>query len=223
MPVQTQYGVQVDAWGALLMGRGKMGPQVEQETVKNMEARGLDGLKVKTDRVALEGGGESRQHTIFSQSLPRGGVATVALRVAQKGAEDLELSWRLFEKNVVGSAGRGIGLSTLLFLGIGFIVVGIPLSALGVGLIGVCLGGIFLVIALFVWLTGRGKTMATTYGQFDSRALAQNVDYALMKALGAEGVAAQELRVLQQANMGGLGNLAPFSLIDQIKPPKLLP
>jgi hypothetical protein len=221
VPAQNAFGVQVDAWGALLMGRGNLASQIEEETIKNVESKGLEGLKVEKRDVALEGMGEAREHVVFSQSLPRAGVATVAMRVAQKGAEDLELSWRLFETNVIKSAGQAGSQGLLLLLGIGFIVVGIPLSIFGVGLIGVCLGVICLLMAFFLWVTSRGKTTASAFGQFDSRVLAQNVDYALMKALASSGVAAQELRVLQKGNMGGLGNLASSSPLDSIPPPRL--
>jgi hypothetical protein len=68
----------------------------------------------------------------------------------------------------------------------------------GIAMIGVAFGW---------WGSARAKTQATAYQQYDSRVLAQTVDYCLMASLEELGVSAEELRVLQKAQMQGLGRL----------------
>src|SRR5712692_7679754 len=135
--MDTAYGVQSDAWGALIPERASLVSQLEQGVHDRMDAKGLPKLHYGKQQVALEGSREAREHMIFSQDLGGGGWATVALRIAQRGAQDLEVSWRLFEKNTATSLVQAGGQTSLTILGILFICVGIPLVPLaGAGIIG---------------------------------------------------------------------------------------
>ncbi len=68
----------------------------------------------------------------------------------------------------------------------------IALIPLGVGFCTVIIGPIIIGFGMGWWGKNRGKTKATTYQQLDSRALAQAVDYSLMKTLEELGLAPDE-------------------------------
>lgn len=219
--MQTKYGLQVDAWGALLMERAPLRDALEAKVIENMKARGLQNFEAFRETVSLDSFG-AREHVIFEQRLGGGGAATAALRIFPNNQKDLEISWRLFEKNTVKGVGQGLGQTTLIVLGIGFILVGIPLSLFGVGLLGVCIGIGLIGMGLGWWGTSRNKTTASAFQQFDSRALAQTLDYALMRALSELGVTTQELRILRQSSAAGMGNLKPTNPLDGLDPSKLI-
>lgn len=219
--MQTQYGLQVDAWGTLIMERAPLRDALEAQVIQNMQERGLENFSFSKETVALDSFG-AREHVIFNQGLGSGGKATVAMRIFPRSDKDLEISWRLFEKNTVKGVGQSAGQWLLILLGIGFVLVGIPLSLVGVGLIGVCMGIGLIGLGMGWWGTTRNKTTASAFQQFDSRALAQTLDYALMRALSQLGVSAQELRILRQASTAGMGNLKPTDPLEGVNPAKLL-
>jgi len=217
--MKTAYGLQVDAWGALVIGKGDLADELKRLVVTGVQARGLERLRVSEERVALDSSSEARDHVIFRQDVGQGGLVTVALRIAKKGKEDLEISWRLFEKNIRTEQFWGLSQATLITLGLALIGAGIIMIPFGgMGFCGIPLGLFFLGMGLGWWRLGKSKTTASTYQQFDSRSLVQIVDYALMRALASKGVTAQELRVLQQANMSGLGNLAKTDITKDLVP-----
>jgi hypothetical protein len=217
--MKTAYGLQVDAWGALIIGKGALVDELKQLLLAGVQERGLERLRITEEKIALDSLSEAREHIIFQQDLGQGGLATVALRIARKGKEDLEISWRLFEKNVRTELFWGLSQGALIYLGLIFIGAGIIMIPFGgMGLCGIPFGLFLLGTGLGWWKLGKSKTTASTYQQFDTRSLVQIVDYALMRALASKGVTAQELRVLQRANMSGLGNLAKTDLTTDLIP-----
>jgi hypothetical protein len=215
--MDSNFGLQVDAWGALIMGKAGIAAPLEQDIVTNIQAKQLPDLEVGKQNVSLEGAGEAREHVVFQEKLKGGGLATVALRIVPHGAEDLQVSWRLFERNPGKQLFSGMSQSMLVFWGAIITAAGVVTSIFGYGL---CLivGGVAMIgMGLGWWGKSRGKTTASAYEQFDSRVLAQSVDFALMRSLATLGVAQQELRVLRQSSMTGLGNLTPFLPIDGLR------
>ncbi len=98
----TSLGRQVDAWGAFVPGKAGICDELKEKVKEAMQKRGLQNLTIKEAEMKAGGSampiGEFREHILFEQKLGGGGTATAALRIAPKGTEDLELSWRLTEK-----------------------------------------------------------------------------------------------------------------------------
>ena len=99
-------GVQVDAWGAFVPSRGKLINQLREGVVEEVKKRGLSNLEISTGEMAISDStignliGEKREYTFFQQKLGKTTAnATLALRIAPRGTEDLEISWRLLESN----------------------------------------------------------------------------------------------------------------------------
>ena len=213
MAVKTEYGLQVDAWGALVMDRGDLAEEVEELTIQNLKERELENLTITKAEIRL--GGPAREHVVVGQDLGGGGEATTLLRVVRR-AKDLELSWRLFERNVSKVTLWGMSQGTLIVVGSIFTAAGVLSVAFGIGLCPLAIGVPLLGVGLGWWTIGRKKTTAGTTEQFASRALANTVHWALMKALASKGIASQHLQVLQPATEPGLGKLMPTDMIDEL-------
>jgi hypothetical protein len=151
--------------------------------------------------------GEKREHIVFEQKLGAGSAAAFALRVAPRGTNDLELSWRLFEGNITKSVVEGVGQTGLVVFGILWTLLSIALMPLGVGFCTVIIGPVIIGFGLGWWGKNKGKTKVTTFQQLDSRALGQAIDYSLMITLENLGVTKEEIRVLKAAQMEGIGRL----------------
>lgn len=223
MTVRTGYGIQVDAWGALVMDQAEQLSQIEQDTIHNLKMRGIEGLTVTKAPLRLDG--VMQEHIIANQNLGRGGRAAVALRLSKRGSQDLEISWRAFEKNVRMDWFSGLIQGILVVVG-GFCII--------TGLFGaLCMAPVFppLLLAALVfllpgiamvgiawgwWGASKRKTSAGTTEQFLSRALAATVDRSLMEALANNGVTAQHLKILQRSQTEGLGRLSKTDWIDEI-------
>ena len=206
--------MQVDAWAAFVPDRGDLIDQIKEGVVKEVEKRGIPNLTISTQELGVGTTtqalvGEKREHLVFDQKLGGGTAANVALRVAPRGTQDVELSWRLFESNVAKSIFEGMSQGTIVTIGVLWTLLSMALMPIGVGFCTVIIGPIIIGIGMGWWGKNRGKTKATTYQQLDSRALAQAVDYSLMKTLEELGVSGHELRVLQAAQMDGIGKLGP--------------
>ncbi len=205
-------GVQVDAWGAFVPDRGKLIDKLRSGVVKEVEKRGLKNLEITTGEMAISGSmlgslvGEKREYTFFQQKLGTTANATVALRIAPRGTEDLELSWRLLESNPAMSLFLGLSQTTLVWLGASFALFGLILFPLG-GFIMLALGLWMLGMGLGWWKGTSNKSRLTSDQMLDARVLAQTVDYCLMKQLEKLGVSASELKVLEAAQMEGIGQL----------------
>ncbi len=208
-------GVQVDAWGAFVPGRGNLIDQLRAGVVTAMRERQLPNLEVNTGEMAMSTNtigsflGEKREYIFFNQKFGMSANATLALRIASRGAEDLELSWRLLESNPAKSLFLGLSQGTLVYLGVAVAGAGILLSFVGIGLC-VFPFGIFMIGSGLGWWKGSSnKSRLTADQMLDARVLAQTVDYCLMKELERLGVSASELKVLQAAQLEGIGNLGP--------------
>ena len=207
----ANLGSQVDAWGAFIPGKASITEELKKKVVEAMQKRGLQNFSIRDADMNLGGVAasmaENRQHILFEQGLGRGGTATVALRIAPRGAEDMEISWRLMEKNWASWLIATLGQTGLTIFGILWIILSLAMIPIGIGVCMIIPGIAMLGVAFGWWGVSRSKSQATTYQQFDSRVLAQTVDYCLMVSLEELGVTADELRVLQNAQMGGIGKL----------------
>jgi len=204
--------MQVDAWGAFVPERADLVDKIKEEVVKEVEKRGMENLTISTQDLGIGTSwqaltGEKREHLVFEQALGRGAAANFALRIAPRGTNDLELSWRLFEGNLAKSVASGTGQTVLVVFGILWTLMSIALMPLGVGFCTVIIGPIIMGFGLGWWGKNRGKTNVTTYQQLDSRSLAQAIDYSLMITLENLGVTKDEIRVLKAAQMEGIGKL----------------
>lgn len=215
-------GVQVDAWSAFVPGQGKVIEKLREGVVKAVEARGLPNLEITTGEMAISdsmfGGliGEKREYTFFQQKfgnsefLQKYGAsanATLALRIAPRGNEDLEISWRLLESNPAKSLFLGLSQTALVYVGGIVALAGLTLTPFGMG---------FCVLPFGIWMMGIGlgwwkgtsqKSRLTTDQMLDSRVLGQTVDFCLMTELDKLGIASSDLRILQAAQMEGIGSL----------------
>jgi hypothetical protein len=205
-------GIQVDAWGALVPDRAELIDDVKKDLVKEVEERGIENLKITTVDLGIGSSaealiGEKREHLLFEQKLGGGAVASVAMRIAPRGKNDMEISWRLMENN----AAKAIVSSTtqwgLVIFGAAWSLLSLALMPLGIGFCTFIIGPIIMGWGLGWWGVEKGKTRATTYQQLDSRALVQAIDYSLMKTLENHGVSKDELRVLLAAQTEGIGKL----------------
>lgn len=205
-------GVQVDAWGAFVPDRGKFIDELRNGVVKEVEQRGLKNLTITTGEMAISDStlgtliGEKREYTFFQQKFGTSANATMAVRIAPRGAEDMEISWRLLESNPAQSLFLGLSQTALIWLGAMFALWGLILFPIG-GFIMVGLGLWMLGIGLGWWKGTSNKSRLSTDQMLDARVLAQTVDYCLMKQLEKIGVSANELKILQAAQMEGIGNL----------------
>ena len=116
-------GMQVDAWGAFVPERADMADKIKEELLKEVEKRGLENLTISTQELGVGTSwqaltGEKREHIVFEQGLGRGAAAAFALRVAPRGTNDLEISWRLFEGNLAKSIATGTSQTVLVVFGI---------------------------------------------------------------------------------------------------------
>ena len=206
-------GVQVDAWGAFVPGQGKLIDKLQKGVIKEVEKRGLENLTISSGEMSLAGNtignlvGEKREYTFFQQKLGSSANTTLALRIAPRGNEDLEISWRLLESNPAISVALGMSQSTLVFFGGILTIVGIGMIPFGGGLCVLPFGIWMIGMGLGWWKGTSGKSRLTSDQMLDARVLGQTVDYCLMKQLEKLGVSASELKVLQAAQMEGIGNL----------------
>lgn len=215
-------GVQVDAWSAFVPGQGKVIEQLRESVVKAVVARGLPNLEITTGEMAISdsmfGGliGEKREYTFFQQKfgnsefLQKYGVsanATLALRIAPRGNEDLEISWRLLESNPATSLFLGLSQTALIWLGGSFALFGLITLAFGLGVFMLPLGVFLMGMGMGWWKGTSNKSRLTTDQMLDSRVLGQTIDYCLMTELDKLGIAAGDLRILQAAQMEGIGSL----------------
>ena len=151
--------------------------------------------------------GEKREYTFFQQKYGKATAnATLALRIAPRGAEDLEISWRLLESNPAATLFLGLSQTALVAIGISFALFGLLVFPWG-GFIMVGIGIWLLGMGLGWWKGTSGKSRLTTDQMLDARVLAQTIDYCLMAQLEKLGVSANELKILQAAQMEGIGNL----------------
>lgn len=206
-------GVQVDAWGAFVPDHGKLIEKLREGVIKEVEKRGLTNLAISTGEMAMSGGmlggwlGEKREYTFFQQKFGTSANATLALRIALRGTEDLEISWRLLESNPAKSIALGLSQSALVYLGIVVTGAGLILSIVGIGICIIPFGIWMIGLGLGWWKMASNQSRLNSDQMLDARVLAQTVDYCLMKQLEKLGVSTNELKILQAAQMEGIGAL----------------
>lgn len=197
--------------GVFVPDRADLVGQIKEDVVKEVENRGIENLSISTQELGVGTTtqalvGEKREHIVFEQKLGGGTKAGVALRIAPQGDHDLELSWRLLEGNPTKTVLEGGTQTGLVIFGVLWTLMSIALIPLGVGFCTVIIGPIIIGFGMGWWGKNRGKTKATTYQQLDSRALAQAVDYSLMKTLEELGLAPDEEDEEQKKESRGLMN-----------------
>ncbi|NOH04950.1 MAG: hypothetical protein HND47_24750 [Chloroflexi bacterium] len=218
--VKMISGVQVDAWSAFVAERGDLIEPLRQGVIQEVTDRKLQGLSITQGGLSMSGKtvsmfGEGREYLFFKQNLENSSAnAVVALRMALRGASDLEISWRLIESNPAKTVVMGMSQGAAVLLGIWIaLCIGLPLIPIGVGVFIIGFGVWLMGIGLGWWKYSQNKSRLTTEQMLDSRVLAQTVDYCLMKQLEKLGVAANELRILQAAQMEGIGTIAQTKIL----------
>ncbi len=214
MPVKTGYGMQADAWGAVIFDHAQDCDTIEQSTIANIKARGWDNVTAQKGPLMLEG--VLQDHVIVEQDLGNGGRATVAVRVAKQGNNDLEVGWRVFEKNVKAAWWSGMSQGMLIFWGGMFCLAGCVTIEIGLGIIPLIIGVPMLLTGLGWWKVDQQKPNTNVVEQVGSRKLAGMVDTALMKAISEAGVSTSEMRVLQRSSTEGMGRLARTDVLDEL-------
>ena len=174
-------GVQVDAWGAFVPGRGKLIEELRQGVVEEVEKRGLTNLEISTGEMAISdsmlGGlvGEKREYTFFQQKLGKTTAnATLALRIAPRGTEDLEISWRLLESNPAASLFLGLSQTALVYLGGTVALTGVLMLPIGAGGCVLPFGIWMMGIGLGWWKGTSKKSRLTNDQMLDARVLGAN-------------------------------------------------
>lgn len=210
-----EQAIQVDAWGAFVPGRGNLRDLLEKEVINAVKGRQLPRMEIEIGKLGLSSNAleqlfktyETREYIFFTQSYGATGKATCALRVAKRGAQDLELNWRLMESNIGKYLVEGTSQAMLIFFGFMCILMGFITLAFGIGVCFFGLGFAILGSGFGWWGSSKGKSKLTVEQQQDSRMLVQTVDYCLMKALEKQGVSQDELRITQAAQTQGIGKL----------------
>jgi hypothetical protein len=200
---------------------GNLEGDLQDRVVLKMRAKGLNGLTITREQLRFQdsmfigGAAEARLHGVFTQRLGNGAKAVVAVRIARMGAQDLEISWRLFERNertewnqtflpfagafavLIGTVLAG--LNSRGSLADGSILYSLLLMIIGLGLV---------VLLLLVSLHGFskkivGRPTTSTYQQHDTLVLGETVRHILLLSLGELGVQPHELIIVRQARLVG--------------------
>jgi hypothetical protein len=206
--------IQVDAWSAFVPGRGDLQNRIKEGVAKKVNEHGLSNLEIKEGSLDLKRdlldqwfrSGEPRDYLLFIQHLGKTASAVFALRIAKRGTMDLELSWRLLEGNMAKGILKTLGQGTKAYLGIAIAGAGVITSFIGGGFM-IPLGASMIGSGANGLRNNKYARNLTTEQQLDSRMLAHTVDYCLMSQLEELGVSKDELRVLQESHMEGIGKL----------------
>lgn len=204
--MRTAFGFQVDAWGALIMDKGSLAEETESLFKERIRERGIDGLEITKANVRIDPRDkEEREHLVLTQTLGRkGDLAKLMLRFARRGSNDLEIYWRLFEQN----PSQEKRIVPMFFIGLALTFIGATtLTTSGLGCILAPFGFMMMGASILVWMSWAKNTSAPPELQFESRALAKTVDYVIMRVLAEKGCNAADLRIIEKAQIEGLGQL----------------
>ena len=207
-------GVQVDAWGALVMNKGDLAQSnaVLYGTMDALARREVVNLAFDVGGLQIGDHVTNRPHVFIYQKLPEtSSEAVVVLRVADRGP-DLEISWRLNENNPKRANNYKKWGNRFVSWGIVWLVVGLALLIVGIGALIELVAVPMIGFGLLLQRIPQRQTLVSLYDQFDSRALAVTVHYCLMQALGALGVDQDDLLLLREYDKQGLAKLGEFKL-----------
>src|SRR5260221_7535799 len=116
---KTKYGVQVDAWAPLIPGKRDASKEIYKHVWKTINEQlpymvDQYGVSKPGQLTAIEGDlvfanflnpfksrEKKRPHMLVTNTLSEFSHYTVAVRIAGWGLNDLEVSWRILEKDVV--------------------------------------------------------------------------------------------------------------------------
>jgi hypothetical protein len=207
--------IQVDAWGAFVPGRGDLFEKIKEGVAKKVSERELPNLEISEGSLDISRdlldkwfrAGEPRDYLFFVQHLGKTASAMVALRIAKRGTKDLELSWRLLEGNPAKGIFKNVTEGAKIYLGVTIAGAGVLTSIFGFGLAAIPIGAALAGSGIDGLKNNKGARNLTTEQQLDARILTQTVDYCLMSQLEELGVSSDEVRVLQAAQMEGIGRL----------------
>jgi len=207
--------IQVDAWGAFVPGRGDLCQAIKQRVAQKVHERELPNLEIREGSLDISRdvldkwfrSGEPRDYLFFIQPLGKSASAMVALRIAQIGTKDLEMSWRLFEGNPAKGIFKNVAAGAKIYLGFSVAAAGLITSIFGYGLLAIPVGAGLMGSGIADLKNNKGARHLTAEQQLDARILAQTIDYCLMTELEELGVSSDEVRVLQAAQMEGIGRL----------------
>ena len=216
---KTNYGPQVDAWGAYVPMQGHLETDLQDRVIRKMKAKGLIGLNVIEQKLRFHdpsftgGGGAAQEHIIFIQDLGNGGKAAFALRIARRGLQDLGISWHLFERNARAEqyrAGCPIAAVPIILFLMGLLVLSSPGNFFDASILYdflvmiICLSValVLLVFGLFgVVRMTKGASSVSTNQHIETLILGETVCHALMLSLQELGVDRTEVRVVQNAQI----------------------
>lgn len=207
--------MQVDAWGAMVPGRGDLVESLKKGVVEEVKKRQIPNLEIQDGLLNLTSSmidqlmkvEEPKEYIFFSQKMSGSGQADLALRIAKHGALDLVISWRLLESNPAKEIVHGMSQGALITLGVCLILAGLITLMFGFGLLGVIAGVYLTGLGLGWWRRTRNESPLTSEQKLEARQLAQTVDYCLMRQLEQLGISREELRITQAAQMEGIGRL----------------
>lgn len=248
---KTKYGIQVDAWAALIPGKGSVSQEVYQHVWKTLNeklpylVRQEDVEKPRNvtlvaDKLSFDyflsplisttpdQSHKPRPHMLVCNRLTGFTQYAVAVRIARWGDNDLEVSWRILEKDFVQSVIEpGLHVLAIALLGLylwqlwqisqlfipgdlGEILkdVGRYISEVLHFLLwatpGVIVAAMFILWVSFIIgrlrrrADGTDRTWLDTYDQYDSRMLALEVSGVIWEALDAQAIAPSDIRELRR-------------------------
>ncbi len=194
-PTEEKVGNFVDSWRFLIRGMGDRSTEVAAHFFRQLEGRGIEGLKLSTGKlvIQLDGGKtDSRDYYFAERDLGQSALATMAIRIASVGT-DLFVEWRhhTLPSKEVDVGGMLFGIVALGVAGLG-ILAGFADSSSGRGSPWFCMaiGGIALLIGLVSVNSASSHRRSSLVGfqVQDSTAFQLAVRAALEEAIDLAGI-----------------------------------
>ena len=194
-PTEEKVGNFVDSWRFLIRGMGDRSSEIAARFFKQLETRGIDGLKLSTGKmiIKLDGGEtDSRDYYFAERGLGKSALATMAVRIAAVG-RDLFVEWRHYTTPPLGAFDSGYCLG-ISFLGVLFagIVVAIINAAGATESLRACIASTIVFVGFLlavVFSVGKARKLSLEGFQFqDSTAFQLAVRAALEEAIDLAGI-----------------------------------
>jgi hypothetical protein len=109
-PTEEKIGNFVDSWRFLIRGMGDRSNEIAARFFKQLETRGIDGLKLSVGKLIIEIDGnrtDSRDYYFAERDLGKEALATMAVRIAPVGT-DTFVEWRHYTTPPMGAFNSGI-------------------------------------------------------------------------------------------------------------------
>lgn len=104
-PKTEEIGDFVDSWRFLIRGMGDRAEEIAARFFKQLDERGIDGLKLYQGSIIIDVGGgrrDSRSYYFAERDLGKSALATMAVRIAPTGT-DLFVEWRHYTTPPLGA------------------------------------------------------------------------------------------------------------------------